>query len=70
MICMVVFQNCMDCVGGETGSCHETCVKCDVDGTEEIGIKEEVVDIKDEITEAIIFPSVETEQEVRRHGVC
>ena len=65
MICVVVLQNCTCFVEGETGCCSETCVMCDVDGTEEVSIKnEEVIDIKDEITEAIIFPSVRTEHEV------
>jgi hypothetical protein len=54
-------------VEGETGPCSETCVTCDVGGTEEGCMKvEEVIDIKDEITEAIIFPSIRTEQEVRQ----
>jgi hypothetical protein len=71
-------------VEGETGYCSETCVTCDVDGTEEVSItaedaidiKEEVsikfeaVDIKDEIPEAIIFPPIKTGTEVRLWGVC
>jgi hypothetical protein len=53
-------------VEGETGSCSQTVVKCDVDGTEEVSIKvEESIDIKDEIPEAVSVPSVETEEEVR-----
>jgi hypothetical protein len=70
----------MSFVEGETGSYNETRVMCDVDGTEEysinfeesIDVKEEVsvkveeaIDIKDEIPEAIIFPPIKTEQEVR-----
>jgi hypothetical protein len=43
-------------------------VKCDVDGTEEISIKEEAIDIKDEIPEAITFPTTKTEHEVRLQG--
>jgi len=85
MICVVVLQNCMCCVEGETGSCSETCVTCDFDATddvsinveeaidikEEISIKvEEAVDIKDEIPEAIIFPPIKTEQEVSLWCVC
>jgi len=69
----------------ETGSCNETDVECDVDGTVEFGIepeealhiKEEVcikvedaVDIKDETSELITFPTIKTEQEVRLWGVC
>ena len=85
MICVVVLQNCMGFVEGETGSCSETCLMCDVDGTEEVSIKveeavdikeevsikvEEAADIKDEIPEAITFPSIKTEQEVRLWRVC
>ena len=68
---MAVLQNCMVCVEGATGSYSETCIKCDVDGTEEVSIKvEEAVDIEDEIPEAITFPSIKTEQEVWLWGVC
>ena len=71
MTCMAVFQNCMDCVEGETGSCTETCVQSGGGvGTEEISIKEEAIDIEDEIPEAITFPSIKTEHEVRLQGVC
>jgi hypothetical protein len=75
----------MSSVEGETGSCSETCVTCDVDGTEEVSIKfedardvkeevsievEEAIDMKDEIPEATTFSSVKTEHEVRLHCVC
>jgi len=85
MIWVVVLQNCMGFVEGETGSCSETCVMCDVDETEEFGIEvedtidikeevsikfEEAIDIKDEIPEAISFPAIKTEHEVRLRGVC
>ena len=64
--CVVVLQNCMCFVERATGSCSETCVTCDVCGTEEISIKfEEAVDIKDEVPEAISFPPIKTENEVR-----
>jgi hypothetical protein len=58
---------------------------CDVDGTEEVSIemedtidiKEEVsikvegaINIKDEIPEAISFPPIKSEHEVRLLGVC
>ena len=66
MTCMVVLQNCMGFVEGETGSCSEMCVECDVVGTEEVSIKvEEKIDIKDEMPEAISFPTIKTENEVR-----
>jgi hypothetical protein len=41
----------MDFVEVETDYCSETFVKCDVDGIEEINIKEDVTDMKDEITD-------------------
>ena len=89
MIFVVVLQNCMGFVESETGSCIETCVTCDVDGSDEISIKdgqtidvkdevsikvEEAIDIKDEfpgaikdgIPEAVTFPSIKTECEVRQ----
>jgi hypothetical protein len=58
----------MSFVEGETGSCSETCAMCAADGTEEISITvEEELDIKDEIPEAILSPSIKTEHEVRFH---
>ena len=63
---MAVLQNCMCFVEGETGSCSETCVECYVGGTEEGSIKvEDAIDIKDEMPEAISFPPIKTEHEVR-----
>ena len=71
MICVVVLQNSLGFVDGETGSCSETCVTCDVVGTEEVNIKfEEVIVIKDEMPEATIFPPIKTDNEVRLWGVC
>jgi hypothetical protein len=71
MICLVVLQDCLDFVEGETGSCSETCVTFDVDGTEEVNTKvEEAIDIKDEIPEPTIFIPIKTEHEVRLCGVC
>jgi len=67
-------------VEGETGSCTEACVMCDVNGTEEVSIKleesvdikeevsikfEEAIHIKDKIPEAVTFPPIKTEHEVR-----
>ena len=70
MFCVVMLQNYMGFVDGESGSCSETCVTCDVDGTEGVSIKvEEFIDIKDEMPEAITVPSIKTETEVRLHGV-
>jgi len=71
MICVAVLQNCMDFVEGETDSCPESFVTCGVDGFEESIVKvEEAIDIKDEITEATLFPPIKTEHEVRLCGVC
>jgi len=71
MICVVMLQNCVCCVEGETSSCIETCVMCDVDGTEDVSIKvEDAIDIKDEIPEPIIFPPIKTEQQVRLWVLC
>jgi hypothetical protein len=52
-----------------TGSCSETCVTFDADGTEEGSIKFEAIYIKEEIPEAT-YPPNEAEHEVRLHGVC
>jgi hypothetical protein len=68
----------MGFVEGETGSSSETCVMCDVDGTEEgtigveeaidlrdeVSIKFEAVYIKDEIPETSTCPQIKTEHEV------
>jgi hypothetical protein len=71
MICVVVLQNCMGFVEGETESCSDTCVTCDDHGTEEGSIKiEEAIHIKAKIPEPISFPSLKTEQEVKLCGVC
>jgi len=65
MICVVLLQNCVCCVEGETVSCSETCATCDFDATgdvsinvkeaiyikEEVSIKvEEALDIKEEVS--------------------
>jgi hypothetical protein len=61
----------MGFVEGETGYCSEAGVMCDVDGVEEVNIKfEDIIDIKDEIPEAIAFPPIKTEHEVRLWFVC
>jgi hypothetical protein len=84
MMCVVLLQDCVGFVGGETGYCSETWATCDVGGTgeviifeEAIDIKEEVsikvedaVDVKNEIPEPISFPPIKTEQQVRFWGVC
>jgi hypothetical protein len=84
IICMVVLQNSMDVVEGETGNSSGTGVTCD-DGTEEVSMKledaidikeeftitfEDALNIKNEIPEAITFTPVKTELEVRLWGVC
>ena len=70
MICVVVLQSSFVFVDCGTGSYSETCVTCDVDGTEEVSIKvEEAIDIKNEMPEAIKCPPIKTEIEVRFWGV-
>jgi uncharacterized protein YgiM (DUF1202 family) len=70
MISVVVLQNCMGSVEGETGSCSETCVMYAFIGTEEISMKvEEELNVKDEIPEAKTSPSIKTEHEVRLQGL-
>jgi len=65
MICMVVLQNFMDVVEGETVYCSRTGVTYNDDRTEESSMKfEDALDIKNEIPEAITFTPVKTEQEV------
>jgi hypothetical protein len=99
IIGLVVLQNCLGFVEGETVSCNETRVKYEVDGTGEISIKveealdimeevsikveealdimeevsikvEEAINIKDEIPQAVMFPRIKTEEEVRLWGLC
>jgi len=66
MICVAMLQNCMDCVEGETGSCSATCVQCAAAETKGVGIKiEEAIDIEDKIPEAVSFPEIKTEPEVK-----
>ena len=68
---LVVLQNCIGFVEGETGSSNEAGVVFDVDGKEELIMKfEDAIDVKEEAPEAITFPTVKTEQEVRLWGVC
>jgi hypothetical protein len=81
---VVVLQDCVLFVEGETGSCNETGVECDfggnekpgIEGEEALHIKEEVfikvedpIEIKDEIQEDT-SPTIKTEDEVRLCGVC
>ena len=69
--CMAVLQNCFEFVEVGTGSCSETCVMCDVDGTEEVSINvEEAIDIKNEMPDPIKSPPVKTENEVRLWVLC
>jgi hypothetical protein len=71
VICVVLFQDSLGFVESETGYCSETCVTCDVDGTRELSSQaEETMGIKEEIPEAIKFPPIKTEHEVRLQGVC
>jgi hypothetical protein len=52
-------------VKGETVSCIQTDVTCDVHRIKEFSIKrEETIDIKDEIPNAVSVPSIKIEHEV------
>ena len=65
-MCVVVLQNCMGCVEGATCSCSAT---CDADGAAEDSIKvEEAIDTRGEIPEAVSFPPINTEPEVKLWG--
>jgi hypothetical protein len=66
MNCVVELEDCMGLVEGETGYCSDTCVTGGVGGTAEV---EETVAIRGGIPEAIIFPAIHTEHEVRPQGV-
>jgi hypothetical protein len=60
----------MGIVEGETGSCSDTCPTGGDDGIGEGSIQvKETIAIKDEIPEAIKFPAIKTEYEVRLQGV-
>ena len=66
MIFVVVLQNGIDDLEGESYSYSDTCVTCDDDGTEEVSIQvEEAIGVKGGIPEPITSPPIETEQEVR-----
>ena len=67
MCFVVVLQNCVGFVEGETGSYNQTGVECDpLEIKEEVSIKvEETIDIKDIIPETVVFPTIKTRQEVR-----
>jgi hypothetical protein len=66
MVSVVLLEDCMGFVEGETGSCSDTCVTGGVGGTEDGSVQvEETVAIKGEIPEAINFPPIKTEREVR-----
>jgi hypothetical protein len=65
MICVVLLQNCRCFAEGEPGSCRETYVKCDVDGSEEVSVKiEETIDIKAEIAEFEIEEAIDIKDEI------
>jgi len=65
MIFVALLQICMDSVEPAC-NCGGTC-----DGTEEVRIKvEESINIKKEIPEAITFPKIKSEHEVRLWCVC
>ena len=71
MIFVVVLQNCIDDLEGESFSYIETCVTGDDDGTEVGSIQvQQAIGIKEGIPEPITSPPIETEQEVRFWSEC
>jgi hypothetical protein len=70
MNCVVLLEDCMGLVEGETGYCSDTCATGGVGGTGEGSDQvEETVAIRGEISEAVKFPAINTEHEVRLQGV-
>ena len=77
MICMLVLQNCMDVVEGESGNCSGTDLTCDDDdGTELVSITvEDAIDIKEEFSikteDAIDMKeefSIKVEDEIKKYN--
>jgi hypothetical protein len=65
-----VLQDCMGLVEGETGYCSDTCVTGGVVGTGDGNVQvEETVAIRGEISEAVKFPAINAEHEVRLQGL-
>jgi hypothetical protein len=67
LICVLLLQDCVGFVKGETVYCGETYVTGGVGGTEEIIKIEETVVIKDEIPDGIKYPPINKEHEVSLH---
>jgi hypothetical protein len=66
MNCVVLLEDCMGLVEGESGYCRDTCVTGGVGGTGEGGVQvEETAAIRGEISEAVKFPAINAEHEVR-----
>jgi hypothetical protein len=71
MNCVVLLENCMGLVEGETGYCSGTWVMGGVGGTAEVSVEfEGSIDRRDEIPEAIRIPPIKNKHEVRLQGVC
>jgi len=65
-------KTCVMCDDDDDGT-EEVSIEVEdaIDIKEEVCIKvEEAIDVKDEIPQAIVFPPIKTEQEVRIWGVC
>jgi hypothetical protein len=70
MNCVVLLEDCMGLVEGETGSCSDTCVTGGVGRTGEGSIQvEETVAMRDEVSGAVKIPAIYAENEVRLLGV-
>jgi hypothetical protein len=70
MNCVVLLEDCMGLVEGETGSCRDTCLTGGVGGTREGSVQvKETVAVRSEISEAVKLPAINAEHEVRQQGV-
>jgi hypothetical protein len=70
MNCVVLLEDCMGFVEGETGSCRDTCVTGGVGGAGEGSVQvEQTVAVRGDIPEAVKVPSIKTGHEVRLMGV-
>jgi hypothetical protein len=71
MNCVVLLEDCVGLVEGETGYCSDTCVTGGVGGTGEGSVQvEETVAVRGDIPEAIKDSPINTDLEVRLQVVC
>jgi hypothetical protein len=69
MNCVVLLEDCMGLVEGETGYCRDTCVPGGVGGTGEGSVQvADTIAMRGEIS-ALKFPAINAEHEVRLQPV-